>query len=230
MPLTAQTATNATAQANERRPLWRCREHTLARLDSRGKAVGSIMAAHINVQSRTNSRCRGQAAAAARENRQGEAATKARPAAADALARSLAADADRSAAPDPEAAAFVDVMLGVVALARTFAAVIQAPDPVPTPPPPAPRSREGLLRWDYLAAAAAQYRSLFQTALDWTAFGFQMGSYVVNQAGQLATAYIDLTASIKNAKKLSPYVPIGLSVTTTLLDLGSGITNAVQSA
>ena len=67
-------------------------------------------------------------------------------AAADALARSLAADADRSAAPDPEAAAFVDVMLGVVALARTFAAVIQAPDPVPTPPPPAPRSREGLLR------------------------------------------------------------------------------------
>ena len=81
-----------------------------------------------------------------------------------------------------------------------------------------------------LAAAAAQYRSLFQTALDWTAFGFQMGSYVVNQAGQLATAYIDLTASIKNAKKLSPYVPIGLSVTTTLLDLGSGITNAVQSA
>lgn len=81
-----------------------------------------------------------------------------------------------------------------------------------------------------LAASAASYKSLFQTPLDWTAFGFQVGSYVVNQAGQLSTAYIDLSTSFKSAKKLSPYVPIGLSVATALLDLGSGITNAVQSA
>lgn len=81
-----------------------------------------------------------------------------------------------------------------------------------------------------LAAAAAQYRSLFKTSLDWTAFGFQIGSYIVNQAGQLSTAYIELSIGNKNLKQLSPYVPVGLSVATTLLDLGSGITNAVQSA
>lgn len=81
-----------------------------------------------------------------------------------------------------------------------------------------------------LAATAAQYKSLFKTSLDWTAFGLQIGSYIVNQAGQLSTAYIELSIGNKNLKQISPYVPVGLSVATTLLDLGSGITNVVQSA
>ncbi len=81
-----------------------------------------------------------------------------------------------------------------------------------------------------LAATAASYRSLFPTALDWTVFGFQIGSYLCNQAGQLSTAYIELTVGSKNVKQLSPYVPIGFAVATTLLDLGSGITNAAQNA
>jgi hypothetical protein len=81
-----------------------------------------------------------------------------------------------------------------------------------------------------LAATAATYKSLFPTALDWTVFGFQIGSYLFNQAGQLTTAYIELTIGSKNVKQLSPYVPVGFSVMTTLLDLGSGITNAAQNA
>lgn len=81
-----------------------------------------------------------------------------------------------------------------------------------------------------LAASAATYKSLFPTPLDWTVFGFQIGSYIFNQAGQLSTAYIELTVGSKNVKQLSPYVPVGFSVATTLLDLGSGITNAAQNA
>ena len=81
-----------------------------------------------------------------------------------------------------------------------------------------------------LAATAATFKSLFPTALDWTVFGFQIGSYLFNQAGQLTTAYIELTIGSKNIKQLSPYVPVGFSVATALLDLGSGITNAAQNA
>lgn len=83
-----------------------------------------------------------------------------------------------------------------------------------------------------LAVTAASYRSLFSTALDWTVFGLQVGSYITNQASQLASAYIELAIADQgqHLKPMSPYVPIGFSVATALLDLGSGITNAVQSA
>ena len=77
-----------------------------------------------------------------------------------------------------------------------------------------------------IGALAATLSSPSQSALNWTAFGLQVGSYITNQMSLLFTAYIDFNKTTK----ISPYTPVGFSVATSLLDLGSGITNVVQNA
>jgi len=75
------------------------------------------------------------------------------------------------------------------------------------------------------SVVAAITPNAFTSALDWTAFGLQAGSYVTNQCSLLTTSYIDLNPT----GKLSPYVPVGLSAATAMLDLGTSITSVVQN-